>query len=381
MNKKSIYIVLVILVVFGIYKKAYIPKHTFEIVKSQSGEITKIVNGTGNIGAKDIYKIGSIYGGKVLEFDVNEGDFIKKGTLIAQIDSVDLGDRLDELTQTISKLDSDISSLKIDKKSATAQYQLQEEIYKKNRRLYKKHAISQLDFKKIQTDKEVAKLKVGSIESKINSLKAQSKQIQASKRGLEQRLLRYKIYAPVDGYITKKYISNYQIIMPNQTLIDIVNPKDVWVQTYIDTRKSGDISIGDKATIKLRSGDRLYNGYVANIKPINNSVTYEREVDVKFDRLPIPFYLEEQAIVDINSMKFKNITKIPNKALTIYKEKNGVWIEKDKKVTFKPIHILVYSDKYIATKDLEDGVNLVVPNPKNKPLSNGMSIYTKNKQD
>ena len=378
MKKILIYLVVIVIVGFGFYQKVFIPKHTFEITEIKQGSMKIVVNGIGNVGAKNIYKVGSIYGGKILNLDVDEGAFIKKGTLIATIDFVDLKDKIDELKATKQKVVSDINSLKIDKQSAKSSYAYQLEIYKKNQKLFKKGAISGLDFKKYQTNKDIAKLKIDSIEAKISSLQKQSLQLSASIRGLNERLKRYEIYAPISGYVTKKLVSNYQIIMPNQTLVEIVNPNDVWIKTYIDTRLSGKVKLGVNATIILQSNSKEFSGVVANIKPITNSITYEREVDVSFKHLPIPFYLDEQASVKINVGILRNIIKIPNKAVTLKDEKTGIWILKEQnKVKFKTIKVLENSNKFIATKDINQDAIIVIPNPKNKALSNGMKIYPK----
>jgi len=375
MKKYFIYIAILAIVGFGFYQKVYIPKHTFETILPSKGNMSITVNGVGNVGSKDLYKIGSIYGGKVLDFKIEEGDFIKNGDLIAKIDYIDLKEKGLELEATIKKLKNDIKSLNIDKQSAKAQYSYQDEILKKNKRLFQKHAISELDFAKFKTDTNVAKLQVASLSSKIDSLYSQITQIDASLKGLKERLSRYTIKSPLDGYVTKKLISNYAIINPNQTLIEIVSPLDVWIKTHIDTRISGNVKVGDRASIKLRSSSKEYRGVVSNIKPINNSVTNEREIDVSFDNLPIPFYLEEQAIVDIDIKELKNIIKIPTQAMSIYKEQEGVWIVADSIIHFKPIKILAYSDHSVATKDITTEDRLVIPNPKKKSLSDGMKIY------
>jgi len=44
---------------------------------------------------------------------------------------------------------------------------------------------------------------------------------------------------------------------------------------------------------------------------------------------------------------------------------------------FKPLNILARGDRAVATKDLTGGETIVVPNPKNKPLTNGMKIFIK----
>ena len=377
MKKMLIYLVVIAGLGFGFYQKIFIPKHTFKTISLKKGDMNIKVNGVGNIDARDIYKIGSIYGGKILNFNIKEGSFIKKGTIIATIDSVDLKDKIDELKATIKKLNSDIKSLQIDQQSAISTANYQEQIYKKNQQLYKKRAISQLDFQKYTTNNDVAKLKVKSIDSKIISLNSQKEQLEANLNGLKERLKRYTIIAPIDGYITKKFVTNYSIIMPNQTLLEIVDPKDVWVATHIDTRVSGEVKIGSKAIIQLRSSDKKYKAKVVNIKPYNNNITYEREIDVAFDNLPIPFYMQEQATVNIKIKKLKDIIKVPNKVLSIYEKKEGVWVLDDKKVKFKHINILARGDRAVATKDLTGSETIVVPNPKNKPLANGMQIFTK----
>ncbi len=375
MKKYLIYIAIVLMIGFGFYSKVYIPKHTFEVTQATLGDMVVNVNGVGNVGARDIYKVGSVYGGKVLSFNIQEGDFIKKDELIATIDSIDLKDKILEQEANIKKLQNDIKALKLDKQSAITQYDYQEDIYKKNKNLFKKGAISELDFKKYKTNRDVAKLLVGSISSKIDALYSQISQIDANTKGLKSKLLRYTILAPIDGYITKKLIAPYQIINPNQTLIEIVNPKDVWVATYIDTRISGEIKIGNSATIKLRSSNKNYSAKVINIKPVNNSVTNEREIDVSFDNLPIPFYLEEQAVVDIKIKELQNIAKIPISVLSVYDEKDGVWLVENSRAKFKPINILAFEKRSAATNDIAQDDKIIIPNPKKIILKNGMKIY------
>ena len=363
MKKFFLFIAVFAVIGFAFYKKVYIPKHTFEVVGVSAGDMEVKVNGIGNVGAKNIYKIGSLYGGKVIQFAINEGEFIKKGSLIAVIDSVDLKDQ-------IAQIQANIQKLTYDKLSAIENYKYQNEIYKKNKKLFQKHTISALDFMKYKTNKKSAKLKIDSLQSAI---------VQAQKNvdALKERLKRFRIVAPVDGYVTHKYIANYQNIQPNQPIIDIVNPKDVWIATYIDTRISGDVKVGFKALIKLQSSQKIYNGYVANIKPLNNPITYEREIDVKFDNLPLPFYLNEQASIDIKIKKLHNVLQIDSKALTMYDGKRGVWIVKNNIVSFKAVKILNFGEKKVAVTGIQQNDKIVIPNLKNKPLSNGMKIIIK----
>lgn len=137
-TKQLIYIGIITVFCLGFYQLIYSPKRTFDTINGTVANMSVKVSGIGNLGAKEIYKIGSIYGGKVFSFEINEGDFIKKNDLIAKIDSVDLGSKILEQEAIVKKLQNDIKSLKFDKQSAMATSGYQEQVFKHNQKLYKK---------------------------------------------------------------------------------------------------------------------------------------------------------------------------------------------------------------------------------------------------
>ena len=375
MNKYAKYgIGLAIVGVLGIgfYQKVFIPKHTFKIVTPQKTDMMIKVNGVGNVESENSYKVSAVYGGKIKDFNIKIGQFIKKGEIVANIDSVDLKDKIIEIEKNIEVIKANIASLKVDKESAYKDYLYQEEVLKKNKKLYQKKAISELEYKKYLTNRDVAKLKVKSLQDKIISLQNQIPQLQASINGLKERLKRYTIVAPVSGYVIKKYVSNYDVVGNYQPLIEIVNPKDVWIDTFIDTRISGDVKVGDKSSIALRSGLKS-KGYVYKINPVNNAVTNEREIFVKFDKTPIPFYINEQAIVNIKIKKLSDVLAVPASAIVTYKQKQGVWVLNGNKAHFQPVKIIAHADGKVVL-NLKN-IQIIMPNPKNKPLTEGMKIY------
>ena len=378
MNKLVKYLAgIVVVLILGVifYKKVFIPKHTFKVVNPEINSVTIKVNGVGNVGAKNTYKIGALYGGKIYDFNLSEGNKIQKGELIAKIDSVDLLNKINEQIKLIDKLKADIKALQSEKRSAEINYKYQLDVFKKNEKLYKLKSISKLDFEKYKTLKDTAKLKIDTLKANIASLNKQIAQIQENIKGMQKRLKYYMIISPISGYVIKKVAVNHQILPPNSTIIEVVNPKDVWVKTYIDTRLSGNVKIGDKAIIRLRSSNKPLKGKVVSIYPINNPITYEREIDVKFDRVPIPFYMEEQARVTIKVKTLNNIVTIPPRTLVFYQEKSGVWVVKNNKAHFKEVKILGRDKKLIAVSGVDVNDKIILPNPKKLPLKEGMKIY------
>ena len=366
------------IIIFGagvVFYKNYVLKHTFKTTSAKKSDMIIKINGTGKVGAKNIYKVSSMYGGEILKFHINESDFIKKGEIIAKIDFIDLKDKIDEQKTIIKKLTYDIKALQSDRKGAFVKYDYQKELYLKNEKLFLNKSISALEFKKYKSDYKVAKYLVDTLDIKIDSLKTQILQINIGIKGLEKKLSKYTITAPIDGYVVKKYISNHQIINPSQPIIDIVNPKDVWIETFIDTKLASYVKIKNSATIKLRSQDKSYKAKVLNIKPIGNNITYEREVDIGFDHLPIPFYLEEQANVDIVVNKLQNVTQIPIKTLINYQNQDGIWILKNNKAKFKPVKILNIADNFAAVEEVDMNAKIIIPDNSKKTLADDMKVW------
>ena len=370
MKKYILSLIFISLIGFLFYKKVYIPKHTFKTITPKIENVTIKVNGIGNISSENSYKISAIYGGKVSDFNLSIGDFVKKGEIIAVIDSVDLKDKIKEIKSNIEVIKATILSLEIDKKSAYKEYLYQEELLKKNQKLYQKRAISELDYKKYLTNTDVAKLKVDSLEKKIVSLKNQILQLKSSLSGVEERLKRYKITSPIAGYVIKKFISNYDVVSNNQPLVEIVSPKEIWIDAFVDTRISSKIKKGQLTFIQLRSGEKL-RGYVYKISPINNPITNEREIFIKPNK-PI-LHINEQAVINIKIKTLKNVTTIPAKAVVFYNQKEGVWILKNKKAKFLPLKIIAHSGNKVVIQ--QQNIKIILPNPKKKPLSEGMKIY------
>ena len=164
--------------------------------------------------------------------------------------------------------------------------------------------------------------------------------------------------------------------MLNQTLFKIVKQKDVWVKAYIDERLSAKIKLANKVNIKLRShGEKVYEGFVARIVAQSDNVTQEREVDVSFKKLPLPFYINEQSEVLILVKTYDNIVKIDSKLLVYKNTKRGVWINKNNKAHFLEAKVIAINDDEVAISNLQKHTKIIVPSKSNKTLKEGMEIH------
>jgi len=358
------------------YNKVYIPKSTYERVVSSKGDLAVETYGIGNVGAKYTYSITAQTGGKILSITTDEGRWVKKDDLLVTIDSVDVPQMLEEAEIAAKKAASELVATQKELLSLQAQRELAQITYVRYAKLKEQSFASKSEYDKAKADRDVIEAQIEATRAHIASATMEVSRTQKAVEALKEKLARYMVYAPVDGYVISRDAEVAQTVLPSQAILQIVNPEDVWVKAYIDEKVSGRVKVGQKAEITLRSQyEKRFEGTVARIVPKSDPVTLEREVDVVFKRLPKPFYINEQAEVSISSKTYKDVVKVPLKALSYYKKKVGVWTEKEGKAHFIAVKVLVRGDKEAAVTGIEDNMTLLIESEKKKPLEEGSSVH------
>jgi len=358
------------------YNKVYIPKTTYEKELPTIGNLSVKVFGIGNLGAKSIYSISAGVSATIVEMLSDEGQWVKKGELLATLDSVELPILLNESKIGVIKAHSELIASQKELASLQAQKNLALVTYKRYDKLKKQSFASQSEYDKAKADLEVIKAQIEATIAHINSAKTEITRTKEAVKALEKKLSKYKIYSPVNGFVIAKKAEVAQTVLLNQTLFEIVNPKDVWVRAYIDERISGDVEVGSSATITLRSNsDKEYKAIVKRVVAQSDPITQEREVNVAFEKLPLPFFINEQAEVYINTKEYKNVLKIDATAIVYKDTKSGVWVVKNNKAYFQEIKILAISAREAAIEGLDEKSKILKVSATNKALKEGMEVH------
>ena len=380
MNKRIKYIIIVLLAIVGgflFYKNVYIVKTTYKTLSPKVANLDIKVFGIGNVSAKDIYSITAQTGGKIISILTDEGQWVKKGDLLITIDPVDIPELVEEMLISVEKTKSELKALIKESESLNAQKELALITYKRYEKLVKQSFVSRSEFDKAKTDLNALTAQLEATLVRIESSKIEVQRTQKNADSLKTKLSRFQIYAPVDGYVISKSAEVAQNVASSTTILKIVDPKTLWIKAYIDEKISGDIKVGQKAEITLRSqSNKQFTGSVKRIVAQSDAVTQEREINVAFDELPIPFYINEQARVTINAKTISNAITIPLNTLKVEDGKEGVWTLIDNKAYFKELNIQAKGDNEAAiisgikTEDI-----IIIPDSSKKALSEGMRIH------
>ena len=218
MKKTKILIILLILGVGGyfVYDKFFKVKEEeveFIIKKAKKGSFSKKVDATGEIFATELIDVGAQVSGQIKKLYVKLGDQVKKGDMIASIDSSTQQNSIDNKEAQLAIYKAQLESAKVALNIAKTQFDRENALFSKN-------ATSKQEF-------ESAKNTYSANSAKIKELEAQIKQTNIELSTAKINLGYTKITAPRDGTVVSVQVEEGQTVNANQTTPTIVNIADL----------------------------------------------------------------------------------------------------------------------------------------------------------
>ncbi|WP_459871331.1 efflux RND transporter periplasmic adaptor subunit [Campylobacter concisus] len=218
MKKTKILIILLILGVGGyfIYDKFFnIKDEKVEFItkKVKKGSFSKKVDATGEIFATELIDVGAQVSGQIKKLYVKLGDQVKKGDMIASIDSSTQQNSIDNKEAQLAIYKAQLESAKVALNIAKTQFDRENALFSKN-------ATSKQEF-------ESAKNTYSANSAKIKELEAQIKQTNIELSTAKINLGYTKITAPRDGTVVSVQVEEGQTVNANQTTPTIVNIADL----------------------------------------------------------------------------------------------------------------------------------------------------------
>ena len=218
MKKSKILIILLILGVGGYfaYDKFFnIKDEKVEFItkKAKKGSFSKKVDATGEIFATELIDVGAQVSGQIKKLYVKLGDQVKKGDMIASIDSSTQQNSIDNKEAQLAIYKAQLESAKVALNIAKTQFDRENALFAKN-------ATSKQEF-------ESAKNTYSANSAKIKELEAQIKQTNIELSTAKINLGYTKITAPRDGTVVSVQVEEGQTVNANQTTPTIVNIADL----------------------------------------------------------------------------------------------------------------------------------------------------------
>jgi membrane fusion protein (multidrug efflux system) len=203
--------------------------------------------------------------GRISELFVDEGNAVKKGQLVAVLDSTDM---VAQKNQTIAaKMLAEASVLQA---QAKYQYDLKsnkvlevflsktEEDYDRAKVQFDGNVITQEQYDHAKKALETAQAQLEAAHSMANVSNTQIQSAQAAVESAQAQinligtqLKNTKLYAPSDGVIGKRWLMPGDIAQPGQSIFTIVNDNNLWISIFLEETKLQNLRVGQPVIFTL----------------------------------------------------------------------------------------------------------------------------------
>ena len=241
----------------------------YRAVAARRTELQSVIQATGTLSAVETVDVGTQISGTIKEIYIDYNSVVKKGQLIAEIDSA---------TQA-----ADVAQAEANLSSAMADMMNSEAIlFNAGKKLGRTKELSQRDL--------IAKADVDADESSYLSAKAQVKASKAKIKqfgaSLAKAKINYsytKIYSPVDGVVVAKNVDRGQTVAASYQTPSIAeiarDLKLMQVEVNVDEADIGGVKEGQKAFFTVDTHpNKQFHGVVTQVRlsptTANNVVTY-----------------------------------------------------------------------------------------------------------
>lgn len=233
--------------------------------------IVETVSASGKIQPEVEVKITTEVSGQIISLPVKEGDLVKKGDLLVQINPDLYESAVNRANAALNQSRSSLSSAKARKAQAQAQFIAAERSFSRSERLFEQEAISQADFDQALSSFEVSKAEVTAASESIKSAEFQILSANASKTEASDNLSRTTLIAPQDGIVTALTKEEGESVlgtsmMQGETIMKVSNLSNMEVNVEVNESDIVKVSVGDTAKVEVDAYlDQEFTGIVTEI--------------------------------------------------------------------------------------------------------------------
>lgn len=310
----------------------------------QEGRLRPAIFGIGTVEARRSWMVGPTAAGRVQSVRVDVGDGVKSGQLLAEMDAVDLDQRLRALDATVARARSTQAAAAAQLADATARRELAHLNAQRNQNLAAQNFISAGALESRLQEKASADAALQAAQANLSATGQDLERIQAERAALAQQRGNVRLLAPADGVVTSRDAEAGSTVVAGQSVLRLVDPASLWIKLRVDQGRSGGLAPGLVAHIVLRSQPQVaLPGKVARVELLADSVTEERIAQVVFDvpagAAPIAPSLGELAEVTLQLPETPPALLVPNASVQRMQGQVGVWRMQGGKPEWVPVRL------------------------------------------
>jgi HlyD family secretion protein len=243
---------------------------TTETIKTR--DLEAVVSASGKIQPKRSVNISSDTVGRVVNLMVNEGDRVRAGQFLLQIDPRTLQARVDQEVASLRANEASLAQMQQSIETGRAQLELFRQTLSRQEDLWKQKLTPRDQLDKAINDVKVAESSLAEREKTAASQVSRIAQEKATLDSAQYDLSRVRIASPIDGIVTKRSIEEGEMVMvgtmnnAGTVLMTLADMSIIQAEVEVDETNIPNVKLGQPAKITIDAiPDKTFKGHVSEI--------------------------------------------------------------------------------------------------------------------
>jgi HlyD family secretion protein len=321
-----------------------------QISKVEKQDLQAKVTANGTVQAQRKVDLSATVAGQITRIAVKEGDAVRKGQFLLQIDPVNQRATARSSEASVAALRRDVESAKANRDQARADFRRAGENHRAN-------IISNADFDRAQTALATSEAAVLAAERRVE-------QARATFEGARDTLSKTTVVAPIDGIVTAKRVEEGEVAVvgvlnqPGTVLLTVSDMSVVETEMEVDETSIPTVKLDQKALIRIDAyPNRTFDGVVTEVgnSPMvktgaqpNEAIKFKVKVRIENPPPDVKPGLSVQAdiltgfrakavAVPLQALIVRDAERKPGDTTSAPREEEGVYVMDDGKARFQKI--------------------------------------------
>ena len=393
---------------------------TTDVVKMR--DLEAVVSASGKIQPKRLVNISAETPGRVVDLAVNEGDRVKKGQFLLQIDPNLLRSRVAGNVASLEASEGALLQARQSVETARVQVEQAQQNLNRQRNLWSQQLTTREALEKAENDLRGAQ---SALQEREKQVGAQSSRISQERAALESSrydLTKVRMESPIDGIVTRRNIQQGETSVigtmnnPGTVMLQLADMSVIQAEVEVDETNIPHVQIDQQAKITIDAiPDKSFRGHVTEIgnSPIQAAAASGGTTSTQATNFKVVVVLDEPvpevrpgftATADITTATRKAVVSVPIPAVAVRelvydangqivreprtdkkkrtpvepvaaaaelkpgqtrKEVEGVFVVRDGRAEFLPIKMGIAGDKYFEVLNGLKNGDQVITGPYN----------------
>ena len=230
---------------------------TVNVEAIQKRKLDAIVSASGKIQAKRTVNISADTMGRVTNLAVNEGDRVKTGQFLLQVDPRTLRSRVQSGEASVQAAQSQADQLRLALDSARVALKQAEENHKRQQDLWKGGLTTRETLEKTENELKMRQAELRTQEQAVQTQHLRMQQERATLESARYDLSKVRIESPIDGIVTRRNIEEGETVVvgtmnnAGTVLLTIADMSVIEAEVEVDETDIPSVQFGQKAKITI----------------------------------------------------------------------------------------------------------------------------------